>query len=336
MIFVTGGTGIVGIRILYDLLKKGRDVRALKRSTSDLEIPRKVFQFYNENEGDTLFKKITWVEGDLRDIVSLKDGMRGCSELYHAGALVSFKKEDRELLMETNVEGTANIVNAALDEGVERFCYISSVATLGRSASDGPTTEESERSEEEQSNNYGSSKYFAEMEVWRGIEEGLNAVILCPSLIIGAGRPYESTGQFFYQVKKGMKYYGPGKNAIVDVRTISEAALLLMQKEVWKERFILSAENLTYKEIFTKIATAMNEKAPQKEANKWMMNLIGNVSEVLSAIGIKTFVSKENMKSAQAEFEYDNSKLSRYIDIEYPTAARSIQYFAEFYKQILY
>ena len=332
MVFVTGGTGIVGIRILFDLLKNGTSVCALKRTKSDLSFVKKAFHFYDGQNGEELYNQINWVNGELRDVVSLRSGLEGCTEVYHAAAMVSFKKEDRDDLIEINAEGTANIVNASLASGIEKFCHISSVSTLGRGNKIELTTEESERNEEEDQSNYGLSKFYAEMEVWRAKEEGLNVVVLCPSLIIGAGRPNVSTGQFFSQVMKGMKYYGPGKNAVVDVRTISNSAIELMEKEVWGERFILSAENLSYKDIFTKIALAMDKTPPQKAASVLIMKMIGKISDILNFIGIRTFVSSENMKSARSKFSYDNGKLGRTIHVEYPTSDTSIQYFANYYK----
>lgn len=334
MIFVTGGTGMVGIRILYDLISTNKKVIALKRNYSDVSHTQRAFDFYDPANGKEKYSKIEWVNGDVCDVVSLRNGMRGCSEVYHAAALVSFKKKDRDELAEVNVQGTANVVNVSLELGVKKFCHISSVAALGRLASNELTNENSEWSSDEKTNNYSVSKYFAEMEVWRGVEESLNAVILCPSLIVGAGNPDMSSALLYKQTWKGMKYYGPGKNAIVDVRTISTSAIQLMNKEVWGERFIVSAENLSYKDIFTKMAKSLGKSPPIKLAKNWQLNFISKVCAIFARLGFSMSVSPENMSSAQALYAYDNRKLKEALALNYPNVDDSIDYFSRYYLEL--
>ena len=187
MIVVTGGTGLVGAHLLYDLCKKHEHVRALKRQNSDLKQVKKTF-FYYSHDAENLFQKIEWVNADVTDYFSLEDAFKDAKQVYHVAAMVSFHEKDNRKMMEINVKGTANVVNAALHHKIEKLCYVSSIAALGRPDANELATEETPWKDSDKSTAYSISKYKAELEVWRGIEEGLNAVIVNPSVILGPAK----------------------------------------------------------------------------------------------------------------------------------------------------
>jgi dihydroflavonol-4-reductase len=195
MILVTGGTGLVGSHLLYDLVKSGASVRALKRAGSDLKGVLKTFSFYSQVP-EELFSRIQWVEGDIEDMASLEDAMEGADKVYHCAAIVSFLPQDRSAMLRVNVEGTANVVNACLQKQVSKLCHVSSIASLGRNSTSDLVNEETHWKTSPQNSWYAISKYGAEREVWRGAEEGLKVVVVNPSVILGPG----SWNKSFYSV----------------------------------------------------------------------------------------------------------------------------------------
>lgn len=331
---VTGGTGIVGTRLMFDLLSKQREVWALKRPDSSTLYTEKAFEFYDSNNGLNLFNNINWMVGDIRDSVAMNELLMGFSDIYHCAALVSFKLKDKEKLMQTNIQGTQNIVNAALINGIKKFCFISSVAALERNNPNELVTEKFTGAEIKRRSNYGQSKFLAELEVWRGIEEGLNSVIVNPSLILGAGRPDMSSGLLYRTVLKGLNYYGPGSNGVVDVRSISEVCIELMDRELFNERIILSAHNISHKELFTIIAESVGKKPPTRRLSPTLLKFGSVIAGLMALMGLEPFVSKESLKSAVKQIRYDNTKLKNFVDMNYPSAEDSIKYFAGYYQSL--
>lgn len=230
LILVTGGTGLVGTHLLFDLCKSGKRIRALKRIGSDVANVKKVFSYYSSNV-DELLKNIEWVDVDLMDVYSLLDAMEGITEVYHCAAMVSFDSKHETEMMKINVEGTSNMVNAALEKGIKKFCHVSSIATIGRAEHISLSTEETFWKSSPDHSNYAISKYAAEREVWRASEEGLDVVIVNPSLIIGAGNWQQSSSIFFEKGFKGMKYYTEGSNGFVDVRDVVTLMIRLMNSD---------------------------------------------------------------------------------------------------------
>ena len=252
MILVTGGTGLLGSHLLLELVKTGKQVRALKRPNADTDQVRKVFAYYVPDP-DKLFAKIEWVDGDLLDMASLEIAIEGATEIYHAGAVVSFHPKDRDRMMKVNVDGTANLVNLSLEKKVNKFCYVSSVATLGRADTNETTNEESYWRISNKNSSYAISKYGAEREVWRGMEEGLNATIVNPSVILGPGYWNKNSG-LFRLVWEGLKFYTTGVNGYVDVRDVVYVMIRLMDGDFSGQRFVLTSESISYLALFTYMA----------------------------------------------------------------------------------
>jgi dihydroflavonol-4-reductase len=308
MILVTGGTGLLGSHLLFRLISEGKEVKALKRKNSSIELAEKVFSYYSKDPS-ALLSKIEWVEGDILDYYSLLDAFEGVEYLYHAAAQVSFHGSDASEVIRTNVEGTANVVNAALEKNVGKLCYVSSIGALGRADGIKEVTEETYFDPSVKNSVYSTSKYEAEREVWRGMAEGLNAVIVNPSIIIGPGNWNSGSSQMFTTMWEGLKFYTQGTNGFVDVNDVAKAMVLLAEGEFSGERYILSSENISYKQFFEWVADAMEISPPKYKAEK-MLSSIGVV-----LLKVKGFFSKkkytitaETARTANRKYHYSSKK----------------------------
>ena len=313
MNFVTGGTGLVGMHLIANLIKKGEPVRALHRKGSNLA-PVKAFLKHTLQSD---FQP-EWVEGELADVGSLEEAMSDVQTVFHAAALVSFHRKDRQALYEVNVQGTANMVNLALSEGVSKFVYISSVAALGRKDELEPVNEKTEWKDGPELTHYSKSKHMAEREVWRGHEEGLDVVIVNPGIIVGIGDFTRSSAEIYHQVDKGIPYYPPGANGFVAVEDVSDACFHLLENGPLNERFLLVGAHMPLKVLFEKVAKSLHKEAPQKEAPAWLMGLVWRLSRLAEFFTRKHgFVTKEGVRNAQKKYAYDTSKLLEQTSFTY-------------------
>jgi dihydroflavonol-4-reductase len=293
-ILVTGGAGLVGNELIKQLLATGEKVRAIYHSTP-LSLPHPNLEI---------------VQCDILDVVCLNEIMNGISHVYHSAAIVSYDPKDKRKLLKINIEGTANVVNACIDAGVKKLLHVSSVAVLGRSTNDAMINEKMNWTEETNNSVYGKSKYFSEMEVWRGIGEGLKAVIVNPSLIIGGNNWESGSSAIFKNAYNEFKWYTDGVSGFVDVRDVARAMILLMNSEITAERFILNGENLSYKEIFSSIAKCFDKKPPYKKVSPVLAELIWRFEEIKTRFtGKKHLLTKETAQRAQAKVFFDNSKI---------------------------
>ena len=324
MILVTGGTGLLGSHLLLELARSGKKVRALKRKSSETGQVRKVFSYYVQN-ADELLRNIEWFEGDLMDFGSIEDAMEGISEIYHAGAVVSFYPSDHKTMLKVNIEGTANLVNLALEKTISKFCYVSSVATLGRADNLGLTDEETYWKGSNTNSQYAISKYGAEREVWRGIEEGLNAVIVNPSVILGPGFWNENSGMFRL-VWEGLKYYTQGVNGYVDVRDVVKAMIQLMDSEILGQRFIVSSENVSYQQLFLLMAKYFDKPAPSVNVPPILTHIAWRVEAIRSFIRkTKPEVTKEMATTTSQKYFYSNEKIIKVLDFKFLPVEESIR-----------
>ena len=272
MILVTGGTGLVGAHLLYNLTSKGEKVRALYRSEHKLDNVKRVFSCYTEDY-QSIFDSIEWFKGDILDIPSLSDAFTNITYVYHCAAFVSFEPDKYQLLRKTNIEGTANIVNHCISGKIKKLCYVSSIATIGATASMKDITEEAEWNPEEQNNVYAITKYGAEMEVWRASQEGLNMVIVNPGVILGAGIWRYGSGSIFKKAHKGLKYYTSGSIGLVDVKDVVSIMIALTNSSINNERFILVAENWSYKTFLQTAAQSVESSIPKKLASYSLLQM---------------------------------------------------------------
>lgn len=312
MILVTGGSGLLGSELIAQLLSKGENVTAIYNKTP-------LANFHS-----TSLKQF---HCNILDTAGLQEIMEGADQVYHCAAIVSYDPRMRKELFKINIEGTANIVNAALDAGVKRMLHVSSVAALGR-IHDRPTVNETMIWTEDTSpGNYAQSKYLGELEVWRGIGEGLEAVIVNPVLILGPGDWNSGSSQMFKTAYNEFPWYTEGVTGFVDVRDVAAAMILLMESGISGERFVVSAENKSYHEIFDLMAAAFGKRKPHKKATALMAKLIWRMEAAKSFFtGSHPLVTKETAANALTQVYFDNSKLRKFLpSFQYRTIEESIR-----------
>jgi len=330
MILVTGGTGLLGAHLIHQLISNGESVRALKRASSDTGKTKKIFSYYS-NDFEDLFSRIEWVEGDILNFDSLLTALEEVDFIYHTAATVSFQSEDKSTLVQTNVQGTENIVNAALQMKIKKLLHVSSIGSLGRAGSSGIVTEESEWNNKKTSV-YSNSKHQAEMEVWRGIAEGLNAVIVNPSIILGPGDWTTGSAKLFTTMYNGLKFYSIGSNGFIDVNDAAKAMIRLMESSISGERFILSSENIFYKQLFEWMAIALKVPIPKHKAGKLLSEVGWRILWLRGLLSGKTStITKETAETANQEYRYSNEKVKKAIGIDFINVKDSINTNAKFF-----
>ncbi len=297
MILVTGASGFVGQHLVKMLSTKRQPVRALYNST----LPTAAL---------LALPDITWQQCDLLDIYEVEQAMNGVKDVYHCAGIVSFNPKDKERIMHFNIESTANIVNEALVQGIRKMVYVSSVAALGRSEEKKDITEEEQWEESKYNSAYGQSKYLAESEVWRGMAEGLNAVVVNPSTILGEGDWNKGSARLIKVVYNEFPFYTSGVTGWVDVEDVVNAMYLLMQSDISEERYIVSEGNHSFRKVFTMMAAALNRKPPHIAASKWMAGLVWRWNMIRNVLfGQQITVTKETAAIANKQSHYSNSKL---------------------------
>jgi len=311
MILVTGATGLLGSHLIKELSESEEKVRAIFRKSIPVGYP----------------ENIEWVEADILDVISLEHAFEDIDHVYHCAGAVSFNPKQKEQLYKTNVDGTANVVNAAIDAGVKKLLYVSSVASLGRIREHEIINEKMQWTEETSNSEYGRSKFLAEMEVWRGIGEGLNAVIINPSIILGSGDWNNGSTQLFKSAYHEFPWYTEGISGFVDVLDVVHAMKILMSGKSSGERFIISGDNKSYKDIFTNIALGFNKKPPFKKVTPFIASIVWRMEAIKALItGKNPLLTKETAITAQAKVNFDNSKFTYYaVNFEYTPIENTIK-----------
>lgn len=333
MILVTGGTGLLGTHLLIELSKGDEKIRALKREHSNLTLVEKIFCFYNAENGKQLFSKIEWVDGDINDVVALEDAFIGVDTVYHCAAVVSFDPKDYNRIDKINREGTANVVNCCLDANINKLCHVSSTAAIGRTKESEIITEKNSWKNTPENSWYAISKYNAEREVWRGIEEGLNAVIVNPCVILGPSDWNSSSSSLFQTSAKGLKYFTEGGNAFVDVRDVVTCMIALMKKNISAERYLIISENLKFKQVFEIMAKEFGTKIPYKKVSKRLSNFGWKWEWWRTKLfGGKARITKETARAAHQTYCYDNSKIKKELGIEFISVEDSVKNAVRFFK----
>ncbi|MBS1683365.1 MAG: NAD-dependent epimerase/dehydratase family protein [Bacteroidetes bacterium] len=307
MVLVTGANGLLGSYLVKELIRRGEHVRGLRRATSDMSLL------------DGYLDRIEWVEGDVRDIYALEEAMLGVDQVYHVAAMISMQPRDQELMMGVNAEGTANVVNAALGSDIKKFLYVSSVAAFGRPEGAIRLIDENIDVKDSKDNfAYYKSKLYAEREVWRGIAEGLNAVIINPSTILGGGFWNIPPNGIFSHVYSGLPFYTTGVNGFVDVRDVVEVAIRLMHSGIQAEKFIVSAENASFRDVMWMAADAMKVRRPFIHSGKllgslaWRFEAIKSIFSKPSAI-----ITHDSVEIGQNDFYYSNDKVKKALDFTF-------------------
>lgn len=333
MILVTGGTGMLGSNLLLELTKYNDAILATKRENSKLHNVEKLFAYNKLSEN---LKKIKWVNVDLLSYFDLEQIYTGNSltEVYHCAAQISYKKSDDQMLLDNNVESTKNVVDLSLNFNINKLCYVSSIASLGSSEAGSYITEETEYNTEGKSSGYSVSKYYAEMEVWRGIAEGLNAVIVNPSVILGGGDWNTGSASIFSTIANGLKFYTKGITGFVDVVDVAKIMLVLMKSDIHSERFIVNSENIRYFDLFKRIAFYLEKKPPYIYANSALTAFAWRLEYLKSiATGKQPVITSNSARTSHKTLEYSSSKLLSIIDYKYIKIEDSIKCYSMLYKE---
>ena len=331
MYLVTGGTGLIGSHLLLELVRQGKQVKALRRSVSSLDRVKRTFSHYSMDY-DELLARIEWVDGDILDPGSLREAFEGVDRVYHCAAMVSFTAAQKIQMMDNNVSGTTNVVNACLEKGIDKLCFVSSTAAIGRG------NDEKERDESmiwkysKHRSSYSISKYRSEMEVWRGIAEGLNAVIVNPSIVIGPGDWGRSSARIFGTVWKGIKFYTYGITGYVDVWDVVQSMYKLMNSNISGERFLITSENLSFREVFNLVSESLNKKPPRYYAHPILTNLAWRLDWLVSKLLFKPpAITRETARSAHNKAHFSNKKIKKLTGITFKPVRQSIRETAKFF-----
>ncbi|MCO4292793.1 NAD-dependent epimerase/dehydratase family protein [Solitalea sp. MAHUQ-68] len=312
MILITGATGFLGSQLALDLLKQGKSVRAIKRSSA--VIPESLKN-----------STIEWVEGDVLDYFSIEDALEGVNYVYHCAAKVALNPKYKAQMYRTNIEGTANVVNACMVKGVKKLMHVSSIAAVGFTKPGELITENNKFEYAPTNSPYAVSKYESENEVWRGVAEGLNAIVVNPSIIIGMDDWERGSGRIFGMVNKGNKFYADGGCGYVDVRDVSACMIKLMESDLKNERYVINADNLSFKELLSLIAQNLNKPVPSFNVKKWQLAIGWRIAKLISIFtGKEPALTKDTATSAPVTQFYSNKKVLNAIDHRFIPIAQSI------------
>ncbi|MGX1928473.1 NAD-dependent epimerase/dehydratase family protein [Flagellimonas sp. 2504JD4-2] len=316
MILVTGGTGLIGSHLLFHLTKSGQHVKASYRNKDSIEKVLEIFGYYSDHP-NALFEKITWIKADISDISSLMPIFAGIEYVYHCAALISFSPKDYRALVKTNIDGTANIVNLCLEHQVKKLCYVSSIAAIGASVKGEVTHEDNEWNDTNVSV-YGLTKNEAELEVWRGSQEGLSVVVVNPGVVLGPGFWHSGSGTFFKYASKEKKSYFPGGTGFVSINDVTHAMIALMHSKIDRERFILVSENLSYRELFEKMASKLGVQPPTKPIPFWLLEILWRIDWLRSNLmGKRRKLTKNVVKGLYHQETYSSDKIKNAIDFKF-------------------
>lgn len=331
MILVTGGTGLVGSHLLYFLLKDNQTVRAIHRKSSNLEAVKEVFSYYTV-DSEALFNKIEWVEADITEIPSLSEAFKNITHVYHAAANLSFNPKHYYKLKKENIEGTANVVNLCLKNNVAKLIHVSSIATFGEPQKGNLISETTEWAPEDKNSVYAISKFGGEMEVWRGTQEGLKAVIINPGIILGSGHWNSGSGIILKTVAKGIPFYTTGGIGIVDVQDVVSAMILLMQNPINNQKYILVGKSIYYKELLSELALQLGKKPPMKMAPKWLLMPFSKIDWLASAIfRTKRSLLNATVRSLYKISFYDTSKIEAELNFSFTPYRETLERVANNY-----
>ena len=311
-ILITGITGLFGSHLAVEFSRLGK-VHGLRQENSGLELVKDL--------------EIVWHQGELSDVDSLLEALKGMDLVIHAAGLVSFNSSEQEKLYEVNSTGTANLVNAMLNSGVNKLVHVSSVAAIGRSAELSVIDEEFKWIDSPLNTPYAISKYWGELEAWRGEQEGLELIVVNPSILLGKASYGKSSSSIYTYVLEENRFFPKGDLNYIDVRDAAKITRLLVENQAWGERFILSKESISYREFFEEVASVFGKKAPSIPLRNWLISVASPLTAILRAFGLSSSpLNKQTALLSQQKIRFDNSKLQRCLDYRYYSLRESLEW----------
>lgn len=309
-IVVTGASGLLGFRVLKQLATSDARIIAVCRN-----IP------------ETIDHRVEWQSCDVLDIIALENIFTGVDKIYHCAGLVSYDPRRKKEIFDINVYGTANVINAALNKGVKRLLHVSSVASMGVESKENELTDESTAWKEIGASDYSKSKHLAEMEVWRGLSEGLSTIIINPSIILGCGDWDKGSTEMFKAIYNEFPWYSTGVHGFVDVNDVARAAVMLMNSDIEAQQFIINGINISYENLFNKIANTFGVKPPHKKVTPFLAGLVWRMDYIKNIFSHKSsMITKHSATIALKNVQYDNSKLlKQYTDFQYTDLDKTIE-----------
>ncbi len=330
-ILITGATGFIGAHATVELVKKFTKIKAIKRKTSSLEFISNVFKHYF-NQPEKYFSRIKWIEADLTHVADVYDALADSDIVIHCAALVDFGEKNAKGIMDNNVIGTTNLLNACIEKKIKKFIYLSSIAVL-KTLPGELTTEEDFLSNTTGISSYAKSKIFAERDVWRANAESLPVVVLYPSLVLGPGKSKSGSGRLINYVKNGKPFLLKGSNGFVYVRDIARAIMIILDKGIENEGFILSGTNLSYKELFSKTARQLNVKPPKYILNPWLVNMIIFFISPINKLFGKKLINLNILRSGSQNLQFENAKATSILNLDFTPVSEAIKDSIDFMKK---
>jgi nucleoside-diphosphate-sugar epimerase len=322
MIAVTGANGLLGSFIVRKLMAEKQTFIALKRKDSDTSLL------------DDVAQHIQWRDADVMDEVALAEALDNVDQVIHTAATVSFNPRKAAYIMDINVRGTRNVVNACLTKGISRLVHISSVAALGRQKGQTSIDEKNKWVESNINSVYGESKYYAELEVFRGIEEGLNAVMINPSVILAPANWNNSSAKLFKYVWDEKPFYTEGYLNYVDVRDVANVAVQMLNADVKGERYIVNAGSISFQEFFQKLAGAFQKKSPSVKVGRTMLHVISRLESWRTWFtGTEPLITRETAKISGSRFLYENQKIRNTLSFQFQPIDDSVAWCCQYYKE---
>jgi dihydroflavonol-4-reductase len=334
MNLITGGTGFLGSHLAALLLKKQEEVSILKRPSGNTVETELIFRYHFGEESHHYLKKISFIPGNITEASSLKKAMPGVKHVYHCAAVVSFYRKDLVAMQEINVRGTETLINVLADYPIEKLCHVSSISALGRSSNDALTNEQTMWENHGQNSAYAISKYKAELEVWRGIAEGLPAFIVQPGIILGPGLWNKGTCKLFTLVDNGLKFFTHGVSGYIDAEDAAEVMIRLTQSNFQNDRFLLVSENLSYKDLLKMIADSIGKTSPTIHAGYYARKLLVMADAIRAGItGKPSTYSKDFARVAGSVSRYDASKIKEALSYRFRPINDTIMQTGQFYQK---
>lgn len=331
MNLITGATGLVGAHVALALLQQNKSVVAIKRQGSDILKTKKLFSYYT-SDADILFNKIKWIDADVCDIYSLLEALEGIETVYHCAGFVSFNSKDNKQMHRINAEGTANLVNACLEKNIKALCHVSSIATLQNPDITKNIDESVYWKSSPSASDYAISKYNGEREVWRGTEEGLNAVIVNPGIILGPGFWHQSSGKLIETCYHGNPFYTNGSSATIDAKDVADCMIQLTEKKEFSKRFVLIENNYSFKEILLKVHKALGKKEPNIEVGKVLLTIGKWIDKIKAFITSKEqLITKETINACLDNNSYNNKRVKEILCYEFIPLQNTVQFACDAY-----